>query len=136
MGTDCRRANYGGPRRRQPKDPMPAPETNGLLPHYARTLARVRTEDVGLSFVKMADALNGTRWRVLLGRGGTAVHPSSIKLIESAKHWPRDPNAWISAYAELTGQQPIDLWGEAMERWSDALKRPTAVRAAKQLPRP
>lgn len=47
-----------------------------------------------------------------LGRGEAAV-----QRFEAGKHWPRDPDAMVAAYARDLDIQPIDIWQEALRRW-------------------
>lgn len=120
--------------------PRKLPSNGGLLPHYRRALMRVRVDDLGLSYRAMALALSGTEYRPLLIRGDrskrrdAAVDHTTVRYIElEGRGWPRNPDAWIAAYAELAGVTPLALWTRALEDWAKASAYPEAIALAKRL---
>jgi transcriptional regulator with XRE-family HTH domain len=48
------------------------------------------------------------------------VDQGTIRRFEQGKHWPRDPDAMIAAYARDLEIDPRDLWEEATRRWRKA----------------
>lgn len=43
---------------------------------------------------------------------------ATVRPFEQGKHWPRDPDAMVSAYARDLGIDPIDIWKDALKRWA------------------
>lgn len=60
----------------------------------------------------------GIRQIDIATRAGT-TH-SSISRFERGDLWPRNPDAWITAYAIELGVDAIDLWRAAVEAWAGA----------------
>ena len=90
-----------------------------LLPSLATTLRAIR-EAQDYSLRKMADRLSETAERPRLVRG-TSVGSlySNMSRVERAIHWPRDPDAWVAAYASVANRCPDDVWAEVIGRWTD-----------------
>jgi len=47
---------------------------------------------------------------------------SAITRFEKVKAWPRNPDQFVNAYAEVLGVDAIDLWALALARWKAADK--------------
>lgn len=50
-------------------------------------------------------------------RAGT-TH-ASISRFEAGEYWPRNPDAWVDAYAVELGVTSLELWSDAFARWRD-----------------
>jgi DNA-binding XRE family transcriptional regulator len=48
------------------------------------------------------------------------VSESTIRNFELGRHWPRNPDATVQAYADELDLDPYDLWAEALRRWQQA----------------
>lgn len=48
------------------------------------------------------------------------VDQGTVRRFEQGKHWPRDPDAMVAAYARDLEIDARDIWGAAVERWRGA----------------
>lgn len=48
------------------------------------------------------------------------VDQATIRNFEHGKHWPRNPDAMIGAYAQDLGIPVVDLWADALGRMRKA----------------
>jgi hypothetical protein len=78
---------------------------SALLPLLA-TVARRARAGAGASTTEVALAAH--------------VDPSTVRRFETARAWPRDPDALIGAYARITRRKPRELWREAVDQWNPA----------------
>ena len=53
--------------------------------------------------------------------GTAGVSESTIARFEHAEHWPKDPDATISAYAQALEIPAAELWQKAIDRWRGSL---------------
>jgi transcriptional regulator with XRE-family HTH domain len=74
----------------------------GLLPHLGRVCREARV-NAGLRQIDVATA------------AGTSH--ASLSRFETGRYWPKNPDAWVDAYAAETGIEPLDLWAAAVEAW-------------------
>jgi hypothetical protein len=44
---------------------------------------------------------------------------STIYRFETQGGWPTDTDLYVAAYADDLGLSPLDLWGEALQRWRE-----------------
>jgi transcriptional regulator with XRE-family HTH domain len=47
---------------------------------------------------------------------------ATISRFEAGLYWPKDPDAWVKAYADELGVDSLHLWAEAITRWRDAVE--------------
>src|SRR4051812_21257163 len=45
------------------------------------------------------------------------VNEATINRFEKGKHWPRNPDRMIGAYAKDLGINAREIWEDALERW-------------------
>lgn len=45
------------------------------------------------------------------------VDQGTIRKFEQGKHWPRNPDAMVAAYARDLDIDPLDIWKDALKRW-------------------
>ena len=90
---------------------------DALLPHLAATFRELR-EEQRFSLRQMAAALTESPGHERLARGSSiaSLH-SNLSRVERAEYWPRDPDAWVAAYATATGRRPADVWVMVIKRW-------------------
>lgn len=50
------------------------------------------------------------------------VDQGTIRNFEYGKHWPRDPDAMVAAYARDLDIHPVEIWEEALKRWKATAK--------------
>jgi Helix-turn-helix domain len=81
---------------------------NELLPHLVAVLrdARVAGE---LTFAHVAVRVQK--------KDRVGVSETSISRFERGTHWPANPDAFVTAYAEALGVEPAELWRAAVDRW-------------------
>jgi hypothetical protein len=88
--------------------------------HFFRTLRRVAVRpDSILQHLGAAarDArVAGGRLQVHVA-AQLSVDQGTIRKFEQGKHWPRDPDAMVAAYARDLDMDPRDIWDEALRRW-------------------
>lgn len=48
------------------------------------------------------------------------VDQATVRRFEQGKHWPRDPDAMVAAYARDLDMDPRELWEEALRRWRES----------------
>lgn len=49
------------------------------------------------------------------------VSESTVRNFEKGRHWPRNPDAIVQAYADELGINSFDLWAEALRGWEESL---------------
>lgn len=77
-----------------------------LIHHLGQVLFEAR-EDAGISRERLA-AMNPDAW--------TTNSLFRLEKGKNANYWPRDPEGMVTLYANATGQDPLDLWEEALTR--------------------
>jgi hypothetical protein len=86
---------------------------SAFLPHIARVAHEARILR-GLSYAHIAVL-------VVKPDGTAGVSESTIARFEHAEHWPKDPDATISAYAQALEIPAAELWQKAIDRWRGSL---------------
>lgn len=115
--------------------PDSKPLAGVLLPYYARTLERIRT-DLDLSYRQMADVLGNTEMASLLTRGQSGhIDHTTLRAVELGRNWPRNPDAWAAAYGEVIERPVFMVWGEAFRDYAVATGAPEAAQFARDLGR-